>query len=69
MKCTKCGSEIPDGNRFCGICGANIGAPEPKPIQAQIPPQIYMQATPPKKKTSPWLIAMLIVLALLFFTI
>jgi hypothetical protein len=24
MKCTKCGSEQPDGTKFCGVCGAEI---------------------------------------------
>jgi uncharacterized membrane protein YvbJ len=24
MKCTKCGSEQPEGTKFCGVCGAEI---------------------------------------------
>jgi len=27
MRCPQCGGEIPDGSRFCGICGRNITAP------------------------------------------
>ena len=34
MKCYKCGAMIPDGNAFCGSCGAPapvVPAEEPKP--------------------------------------
>ena len=31
MKCVSCQSEIPDGSRFCGICGARQDAPAPAP--------------------------------------
>ena len=27
MNCTSCGSELPDGTRFCGMCGAPVNLP------------------------------------------
>ncbi len=30
MFCTKCGKENPDGTKFCGSCGAEIGNPTPQ---------------------------------------
>ena len=31
MFCTKCGKENPEGTRFCGGCGAELGSPNPIP--------------------------------------
>lgn len=31
MFCPKCGSENPDGSKFCGVCGASFSAPAPAP--------------------------------------
>ena len=33
--CMNCGSQLPDGSRFCGSCGAQQGAP----MAAVCPPQ------------------------------
>ena len=37
MKCVSCQSEIPDGSRFCGICGARQDVPAPAPAPAADP--------------------------------
>lgn len=37
MFCTKCGSQQPDGQRFCSACGATLGAAPGAPQQAQRP--------------------------------
>lgn len=36
MFCAKCGSRLPDGNRYCNSCGATVKAP-PAPPQAPAP--------------------------------
>ena len=50
MNCVKCGNALPEGNRFCMICGTPVGAPvqsqaaapaaapAPGPAQFQAPP-------------------------------
>jgi len=46
MTCSSCGVLIPDGAKFCGICGATQAAPaEPAPAY-QEPPQPVYQETP-----------------------
>ena len=35
MFCTKCGKENPEGTKFCGSCGAEIGGANPTPEVAQ----------------------------------
>ena len=39
MFCQRCGSEVPDGQRFCSECGAPMGSPAPENVQrnADIP--------------------------------
>lgn len=53
MKCTKCGNEIPEGFKFCGICGENVAVPE------------EVQTQPQKKGVSAWVV-LLIIFASLF---
>lgn len=66
MKCTNCGSEVPDSARVCGYCGHRLKAVEPSsPIPAQpLPPPAspvslqpgYPPALPsPRKKSYGWL--------------
>lgn len=38
MFCPKCGSENPDGSKFCGVCGASF-APAPAPAPGPVPGQ------------------------------
>ncbi len=54
MFCTKCGKENPDGTKFCGSCGAEIGGANPNPqvVQQVIPPQ-DPQPTNPINTTNP----------------
>lgn len=35
MRCPRCGNENPDGNRFCGMCGGTLVAPEVTAAQVQ----------------------------------
>ena len=35
MRCPRCGNESPDGNRFCGMCGATLVAAEVPAAQVQ----------------------------------
>lgn len=49
MYCTKCGSEVPDGNQFCVACGAAMAAPGPA-AQTAPPPIQATPATPPAKR-------------------
>ena len=44
MNCIRCGSQIPDGARFCPTCGAEQSAAVPP--QAYVPPQGYAAPTP-----------------------
>ena len=50
MTCNSCGALIPEGAKFCGICGATQSAPapvEPAPAPAyQEPPQPVVQEMP-----------------------
>ncbi len=52
MFCTKCGKENPDGTKFCGSCGAEIGGANPQVVQQVIPPQ-DPQPTNPINTTNP----------------
>ncbi len=45
MKCTSCGSEIPDGVKFCPACGASQPeAPAAAPVAPPAQPQYSYQA-------------------------
>lgn len=37
MRCTRCGNDNPDGNRFCGMCGATLLQPPPVAVVAPRP--------------------------------
>ena len=37
MKCSTCGKENPEGQKFCGDCGAMIPQPPPPPVQPTQP--------------------------------
>ena len=39
MFCPKCGNQIPEGNSFCGKCGATVEAP--KPVENQFTEIVY----------------------------
>lgn len=50
MRCSRCGNESPDGNRFCGMCGAALlSAP---PVTASVP-QRPVVSTPPVPDSFP----------------
>lgn len=49
MYCGKCGKQIPDGSKFCPICGEKIVVAEPinrQPTANQQPPMQNVQPTP-----------------------
>ena len=46
MFCPKCGSENPDGSKFCGVCGASFSAPVPAPAPASAPSPYQSAPTP-----------------------
>ncbi len=49
--CTNCGNQIPDGVKFCTVCGAALtgeAAPQPKPQPAQQP---QAQPQPPHQQS------------------
>ena len=35
--CTKCGAVLPDGAKFCGICGAQTGREQAQPMTQTSP--------------------------------
>jgi hypothetical protein len=39
MFCPKCGNQVPEGNSFCGKCGATVEAP--KPVENQFTEIVY----------------------------
>ena len=47
MFCSNCGKEISDGARFCGGCGAPVGAPSSVPQSSPTQP-----ATPPQQQST-----------------
>ncbi len=49
MFCPQCGNQLPDGSRFCGKCGAQIGGAAPAPGAPGTGPVV----TPPKKGLDP----------------
>lgn len=51
MLCTKCGTENPDGSKFCGSCGTSLAAPveEPKVPAAEVSEEM---AVPPVETPS-----------------
>jgi uncharacterized membrane protein len=42
--CSKCGSNVSDGQGFCPNCGAPAGAAAPPPQYSAVPPQQYAAA-------------------------
>ena len=44
MRCARCGNENPDGNRFCGMCGATL-LTAPPPV-ASVPAQVVSPRPP-----------------------
>ena len=56
MYCPKCGSQNPDGSRFCGTCGMTFAAaPTPQPVPGPVPgpgPRPVPGPTPGLRPTS-----------------
>ncbi|MBO4903010.1 MAG: zinc-ribbon domain-containing protein [Lachnospiraceae bacterium] len=78
MFCQNCGSEVTEGKRFCGNCGAPVGnantaAPAGNAIQnapvQPVRPVNSAGGTPPKKQSKTWLIILIIVGAVLALSI
>ena len=53
MFCPQCGKPLADGARFCGHCGASIGAPSAPPPQAAVPAASPMPPVTPMPAPSP----------------
>jgi len=55
MTCSSCGALIPEGTKFCGICGVAQIAPAPvEPVPAEpAPPPVYQDPTPPVVQEPP----------------
>lgn len=69
MFCTKCGSEISDGNKFCTKCGAKLSVPEIK-ITNEILESVTKETDVEKRKGFPMGVAIaLIFVALAIVTI
>lgn len=57
MFCPNCGSQIPDGAKFCTNCGSAIGAAQPAPAPATAPQQPAAQpaqSAAQSSATDPW---------------
>lgn len=53
MICKNCSAQIPDGSKFCTVCGHKIVvepfvAPKPQQPPQQVPPQAQHMQTPPQ---------------------
>ena len=44
--CTKCGTQVADGVKFCTSCGSPMGAAQPQAAPQQPQPQPYTQPQP-----------------------
>lgn len=54
MNCPKCGAEMPDGSKYCGVCGNQLNGPAMPPAQPETLNQPYvapvvMPAAPEQK--------------------
>lgn len=65
MFCSKCGTENPDGARFCASCGVALAVaapvqapPPPPPVRGNADPTPVASTTGPTGKT-PWVAAVL----------
>lgn len=59
MYCQKCGNEVNENAAFCGSCGAKI-----EPLEEQ--PVYFAPQTPPKKKSNPLKIVIIVAIAVVF---
>ena len=50
MTCSSCGKLIPEGAKFCGLCGATQAAPAPA---EPAPAPVYQEAPPPVPQEAP----------------
>ena len=68
MFCSNCGTQLPDGSRFCWKCGAQLGSAPVQPQVPQTPPSYggapVTPAVPPQKpKSKTGLIVAIVVVA------
>lgn len=50
MFCGKCGTQVPDDNKFCSSCGSPMTAPQENTINVQSPPTQVEHSDPSKEK-------------------
>lgn len=62
MFCNQCGASLPEGSKFCSICGAHLTA---APAASPITSNPRSASKPSKKKTPIWLTAVVILTAFL----
>jgi len=70
MKCAHCGKEVPDSAKVCGYCGTKLEKPSVmQPKKVVNPPQENIVSKMRKIPVWMWVLAVIVIAGVVFFSI